>query len=407
MKRILFANHAQFEGKRTNLGDWAIFEQMEEVFLPEIKRGSIEIIVPSSDVDYTNTHYHVTAFKRGGIQGVFRTLRWIIKSDMVLIGGGEIVQDRSSLVYIPYQLIRPFIAKLFGKKLFAYAIGVGEKEEISFWGKWQSKLVLNMFDIITVRDGKSAVVLQEYLKVKKPEIYVTADPALNLKAKKVDEANMESSYFVVSVRSVYHRNSNLLPFSIRKKLKLVPRRYYAEINLFKNDVAEIVEKLIEKYNFNVKFLNTYTGPQMSAADDEFTADVIGRIQPKYQSKISVINPENTPSEIKYILGKAQFIITVPLHPLILGASENVPVFSLAYASKNKSFMKQIGLSNNIYSVEQMGERLNVQKILDDIQTVMQNMTSYKKKLLKAVNYNKEKERENFKRLMMLLNRISK
>lgn len=401
MKRILFANHAQFEGRRTNLGDWAIFEQMEETLLPEIKKGNIEIIVPSADVDYTNSHYHVKAFKRGGIGGIFRTLKWIVKSDIVLIGGGEIVQDRSSLVYIPYQLIRPFIAKLFGKKLFAYAIGVGEKEEISFLGKWQSKLVLNMFDIITVRDEKSYTVLREYLKVKRPEIYVTADPALNLKCRKVDEPGMESPYFVISVRSVYHRNGNLLPYAVRKKLKLVPKKYYEEINKFKNDVVEMVENLIEKYDFNAKFLNTYTGPKMSASDDKFTADVMRRITKKYQSKISVINTENTPAEIKYVLGKAQFIITVPLHPLILGASENVPVFSLAYASKNKSFMKQIGRSENIYSVEQIGQCLDVEKILCDIQNVMDNNKSYKNNLLKEVNYNKEKERKNFEKLMAL------
>ena len=399
MKRIFFANHCQFEGKYTNLGDWAIFEQMENLFLPEIQNGNIEIIVPSADVQYTTDHYHVTAFQRGGFKGIVNTLKWISKSDIVLIGGGEIVQDRSSLVYIPYLLIRPLIAKLLHKKLFAYAIGVGEKEEISILGKIQSRIVLNMFDTITVRDDKSCRILHEYLRVTKPKIYITADPALNLIPKSIFEMNMDKPYFVISVRSVYHRNGNLLPFSIRKKLGLVPKSYGMEINKFKSDIARLAVNLIDKYNFRLKFLNTYTGKQMSASDDAFTADIISRIPSQYQSKVDIINAENTPSETKYVLGRAQFVISVPLHPLILGASEGVPVFGIAYASKNKCFMKQIGQDKNIYPVEKIGERLNVEKIISDISLVMSDIENYKIQLSKAVAEAKEREHNNYRLLM--------
>lgn len=399
MKRIFFANHSQFEGKYTNLGDWAIFEQMENIFLPEIQNGNIEIIVPSADVQYTTDNYHVTAFQRGGFKGIVNTLKWISKSDIVLIGGGEIVQDRSSLVYIPYLLIRPLIAKLLHKKLFAYAIGVGEKEEISILGKIQSRIVLNMFDTITVRDDKSYRILHEYLHVTKPRMHITADPALNLISKSKPEINMDKPFFVISVRSVYHRNGNLLPFSIRKKFGLVSKSYGLEINKFKSDIAHLAVNLMDKYNLRLKFLNTYTGKQMSASDDAFTADIISRIPSQYQSKIDIINAENTPSETKYVLGRAQFIISVPLHPLILGASEGVPVFGLAYASKNKCFMKQIGRDKNIYSVEKIGERLNVEKIISDISIIMSDIENYKIQLSKAVAEAKERERNNYKLLM--------
>lgn len=403
MKRILFANHAQFEGRCTNLGDWAIFEQMADKLFPEIEAGNIEIIVPSSDVEYTNSHYPVKAFKRGGIAGIFNTLKWIIKSDVVLIGGGEIVQDRSSLVYIPYQLIRPFIAKILGKKLFGYAIGIGEEEEISFLGKWQSKLVLNMFDVITVRDEKSYRVLTEYLNVRKPQIYTTADPALNLKPVAV-EMNDDKSFFVVSVRSVYHRNHNILPFSIRKKLNLVPKEYYDAIDEFKTKIAEMTDSLIDQYGYNVKFLNTYIGKQMSASDDAFTTDVINRISSAHQSCVEVIDVNYTPSQNKYVLSKAEFIVTVPLHPLILGASENVPVFSLAYASKNKCFMEQIQHPEHIYAVEKIEDKINIDKILADIDFVIENKKEYVQHLSEVIIQNRLKETNNSKLLLELVKR---
>ena len=43
MVNILFANCAQFEGKYTNLGDWAIFEAMLQSMKREIDEKEIEI----------------------------------------------------------------------------------------------------------------------------------------------------------------------------------------------------------------------------------------------------------------------------------------------------------------------------------------------------------------------------
>lgn len=247
MKRILFANHAQFEGRYTNLGDWAIFEQMVADLLPEIKKKNIEVLVPSANPEYTNSRYPVSAFKRGGLAGIINTLKAIISSDIVVAGGGEIIQDKSSMVYIPYQLIRPLIAKILGKKLFAYAIGVGEKDEISILGKIQAAIVMNMFDIITVRDEKSYHILKSWLHVSKPAIYLTADPALNLTADRTQIEEKKTPYCVISVRSVYHRNHNILPFSLRKRLGLLPKHYFQAIDIFKTDIAKIVDYIIDKY----------------------------------------------------------------------------------------------------------------------------------------------------------------
>ena len=380
------------------MGDWAIFEEMTDRFRDDVANRKVEIIVPSSDPAYTMEHYPVTAFQRGGIRGIFNTLKWIAKSDIIVIGGGEIVQDKSSLVYIPYQLIRPLIGKVFGKKLFAYAIGIGEKEEISFIGKYQAKFVLNLFDIITVRDEKSFFVLKEYLQVKNPKIILTADPALNLRARYA-VLDITQPFFVISVRSVYHRNHNILPFSIRKKMGLLPKQYYSEIERFKTDIAKLADGLMDEYGYHVKFLNTYVGESMSAADDKFTADIINRMEPSHIQNVSTIDLSLRPGEIKYLLGQSQFIITVPLHPLILGASENVPVFAIAYASKNKSFMKQIRHPEHIYPVESIGQRLNVGKIRADIRDVMKNRTAYLNELNETVAYHKKMERKKYKSLL--------
>ena len=398
--KIFFANHAQFEAQYTNLGDWAIFEQMIGKLGKFIEEGRVEVYVPTSDVNYTKEHYPVIPFKRGGITGIFYTLAIIIRSDIVIIGGGEIVQDKSSIVYIPYQLIRPFIAKLFGKKLFGYAIGVGKKDEISKFGQLISRFVLNMFDIITVRDEKSLDILKSFLNVNKPQIYLTADPALNLQTNKVN-FDFKRDVITVSIRSVYHRNHNFLPFSIRKKLKLVSKQYYEEIEIFKNTIAQIVTKVVNKHKYEILFLNTYTGKQMSAEDDIFTKDVINRLPEDVLGFIHVIPSNYTPSQIKYCLGHSKLIISVPLHPIILGASEEVPSISLSYASKTESFMNEIHMDNYVHSVKNLGDKLDENKLLDDINKILENYSFYKMHISEKIYELKKREEMNLQLLLEL------
>ena len=220
---------------------------------------------------------------------------------------------------------------------------------------------------------------------------MTADPALNLVDKTIPEPLPKNKYFVVSVRSVYHRNHNILPFSIRKKLNLVSKDYYNEINIFKDDIASIVEDTIERYGYRAHFLNTYTGKEMSAEDDIFTNSIISKISLNNREKISIINPEYTPAQIKRHLKNAEFILSVPLHPLILGASEGVPVMSLAYASKNRCFMEQMHLERFIYNVEKIGDRINKNLIKNDINEVVLNRDRWNEKIINRAKYLKNNE----------------
>lgn len=401
MKTIYFANHAQFEGRYTNLGDWAIFEQMIGELAPLIKNKRCRVVVASAEPKFTRRHYPVIAFQRGGLRGIWSTLKWLWKSDLIVIGGGEIVQDLSSMVYIPYQLIRPFIGKLFGKKLFAYAIGIGEEWEISWLGKLQAKIVLDLFDIITVRDRKSYRVLTEYLGVKKPDIFLTADPALNLKKSQCADF-YDRPYAVMSVRSVYHRTRNLLPFSIRKKLGLVPAEYYKEIEIFKQSMAGIASEIIDKYGWNIVFLNTYTGKSMSANDDKFSMDVINKIPQKYREKVSVIGRNFFPRQIKAILGKAELILSVPLHPLILGASEGVPLISFAYASKSSCFMEDIGMKQYTHRVVKIGERVEIDKVMEQADVIINNHKQICDDLSEQVDSLCQMEKKNIVLLKNLL-----
>ncbi len=399
---IFFANHAQFEGAHTNLGDWAIFEQMYEAFRQYFSACEVEVIVPSSEPDFTGKHYQVKTIKRGGLKGVFNHIKYLLRSDLVLVGGGELIQDKSSMVYIPYQLIRPLFAKLFGKKIFGYAIGVGEKYEVSKPGKAFSRFVLNLFDLITVRDEKSAVNLKEWIGVKVP-IYVTADPAINLVKKPT--FILEKPTAIFSVRSVYHRQHDLLPFAIKKKLGLVNENYFKEVEKFKGDIANIVDFVTREIGYNVLFINTYCGTQMSGQDDLFTQSLIKKC--KNIDRVKVLNEFLIPSQIKDIISQSEFVISVPLHPLILAASENIPTISLSYASKSIAFMHEIGQDEYVHEVIDIGQRLDMEKIKNQICFIIKNRCQIQRQIKEYVEVKKQKERETLEYLNSVIKDIKK
>lgn len=153
----------------------------------------------------------------------------------------------------------------------------------------------------------------------------------------------------------------------------------------------------------MKFLNTYVGEKMSASDNLFTVDVINRTSQKSRDYIEIIDIKNTPRENKAVLRDAEFILTVPLHPLILGASEGVPVLSLAYASKNVCFMKQIKQDKYIYRVENLGDKIPMERVLNDIDFIVKNRAKCSKEIQQIVKPLKELERMNAKLLLDLVN----
>ncbi len=407
-KRIFLATQAQFEGRKTNLGERAIFAQM----LREIRKYSpnVKISVLSSSPSYTRERYEVDPVPLGGIRGVINSLKTIMKCDILIVGGGELIQDKSSLVMVPYILIRPLIAKLFRKKVVAYAVGIGEDDEITNFGKSLARRIMNHFDLITVRDTKSKEMLFK-LGITKPKIFEAADAANTLpmssrkRTKEILEiegiTNLKKPIVAFSMRSVFHRTHSLLPFSYKKKLGLLPKEYFKEITDFKEKIAKAADFIIEKYNANIIFVPSYKGEKLSARDDEFSKEIIELIKNKDQAVL--IKNDYAPEEIKGLFSVAEIIIAVPLHSLILGGSANVPLIDINYASKGRAYMEQIGQQKYILHVENPSDDLDLEVLINLIEEIWKNRQNIRKILEERNKIVFEKAQKSAKLLAKIIN----
>jgi len=382
-KRIFLATQAQFEGIKTNLGERAIFKQM----LREIKKynPNVKISVLSNSIQYTKKKYGIDPVPLGGIKGVISSLKAIMQCDILIVGGGELIQDKSSLVMIPYILMRPLIAKLFRKKIVAYAVGIGEDDEITNFGKFLTRIILNHFDLITVRDTKSKEMLFK-LGISKPKIFEAADVANTLpipSQKRIEQIlkiegifDLKKPIVAFSMRSVFHRTHSLLPFSYRKRLGLLPKEYFNKIMDFKEKIAKVADFIIKKYDTNIIFIPSYKGKKLSARDDEFSKEIMNLI--KNKDRVFLIKKDYSPEEIKGLLSIAEMIIGVPLHALILGGSANVPLIDINYASKGRAYMEQIGQQEYVMHVENPSDNLDLELLIKLIEKIWKNRQNIRK-----------------------------
>ncbi|HEX5324797.1 MAG TPA: polysaccharide pyruvyl transferase CsaB, partial [Capsulimonadaceae bacterium] len=169
MKRIVLSGYYGFQ----NAGDEAVLAGLIMALRAARPENELEITALSIDPARTKLEHGINALHR------YRTgqvLRAIGRADLVLSGGGSLLQDSTSAHSIFYYLAIIRLAQMMGKKTMFIAQGIGPL--IRKRSRKLTASVANRCSAITVRDNASCELLRE-IGVKRP-ITVTADPALLL-----------------------------------------------------------------------------------------------------------------------------------------------------------------------------------------------------------------------------------
>jgi len=370
VNKLLVWNFSQLEGEKSNTGDKAIFSSM----VTDIKKAipNAEIITISNDPAYTAKRYGVKAAHLRNLAGIWRALRRV---DLVILGGGEFIQDKSSIPYLLLNLSIGIFAILLNKPIMFYAIGVADNDEISAFGNFLSRFVLNRAKLISVRDEESKKVLQS-LRVKRP-IYVTADPSLTLSPARKERLNeiltiegiSKGETFLIGVaprRALYGR-FNILPLGIRIKLNLVPHAYYVQNQKLGCTLAKAMDCLIDECNAKVVFIPMYSGTNFSYRDHEFALEIIDMMRNK--NSVTIISGVYLPEELQALFGEMDMVVGMTLHSLILAVMMNVPVVAISYSSKIDRFMRMIGQESRVVDTQSIR--------LEDLLSKIKSVWSYR------------------------------
>lgn len=306
MQRVLVSGYYGFG----NAGDEAILMAIVDS-LKKLK-SDIEITALSADPQKTKEYYGINAVQRTSPLAIIRE---ISKADLVISGGGGLLQDVTSNRSIPYYLFILYLAKKMNKKVMFYANGVGPVlREIN---KSMIKRVGNMMDLITVRDEQSRKEL-ENLGVSKPPIIVTADPAFVLKPISDEEG----------AELLKRLNINLC--SERMKVGVSIRPW--NLNKNREIIAKACDYLIKGRDSEVIFI-----PMQHPKDYYESLEIVKLMK----EEAKVIAEPLSPREILWLCGKMDLIFGMRLHALIFGAMMEVPLVGLVYDPKVEHFLQRI------------------------------------------------------------------
>ncbi|MBD9199919.1 MAG: polysaccharide pyruvyl transferase CsaB [Clostridiales bacterium] len=299
---------------RGNAGDDAILEAI----LQEMRAidPDMPTTVLTKDPKATRLTYRV---RTAGRMDVLTWKKAMRHAALYINGGGSLIQDVTSRRSLWFYLHNIQAAHKAGCKVQMYGCGIGPvlREQ----HRQLAARVLNAsVDVITLREPDSLKELQS-MGVTKPEILLTADPALTLPAANSDEIDS------VLLRSGIPPRGNYLCFALRNW-----KGFEEKAPLF----SQAAQYAYETYGLTPVF----------AAVEKHLDPVAGRLAaagleiPHY-----FLDDAGSAGTIIGALSRMQAVVSMRLHALIFAAGQGIPLAGVVYDPKVSAFLRYIGQEN--------------------------------------------------------------
>ena len=306
-KRLVISGYYGF----SNTGDEAVLSAIVQEFRAQAG-DEIEITVLSGSPKETAKTHRVKAVNRMSFSSVISAIR---KCDLLISGGGSLIQDVTSFHSAVYYLSIIAMAKVFRRKVMILGQGVGPLR-----GSLAQALtagVLGGVDLITVRDPESAEMLKS-LGVRRPPIRVTADPTFTLRKCTDEEAVRLLSEAGLSA------GENIIAIALRE--------WPTSGSAIEEAAMKALKSFISKTQVRILLITMQTPEDMPLAHRIKTA-----------IPESVIQPEPyTPEQLLGVLGRCRLVVAMRLHALIFAAAAGVPVLGIEYDPKVEQFLESTG-----------------------------------------------------------------
>lgn len=301
MKNVFIFGYYGFQ----NTGDEAILQVIVDQIREHISNANISVL--SYNAKETMEKYKIKSVSRNKYMDLIKAIR---EADIVVSGGGSILQDATSVRSLIYYLSIIYIAKKMGKKVMFYGNGFGPITKT--FNKKLVQYIINKVDVITVRDIQSKEEMIS-LGIKK-DITVTADVTFAYKnIPKVEVAEEEYS---------------------KKKIGISVRDWKDE-ERYKSVIAGAGDYLIQK-GYEVIFV------PMQHPRDYIVSEEIASMM---EGNPKILENKYTIKELIHMMSGFHMMIGMRLHSLIFGAIAGIPILGIEYDAKIYNFLQIVGQEN--------------------------------------------------------------
>jgi polysaccharide pyruvyl transferase CsaB len=276
-----------------NGGDEALLASMLEILPPNVKP-----LVLSANPQQTKKRYGVTAIDRKSLN-VINALR---KSKALILGGGSLIQDATSVRSALYYGGLVGLAQQFGLQTIAIGQGIGPlNQQLT---QWVAQRTFGACSALSVRDKASAFILQDW----SISCMMAPDPVWNLAAVPLPElAELPTPRIAVTLRE--HRDLT----------------------------AERLQVLIQALTELQQATNSLVLIVPFQASDVAIAQQIHAQIPAHSLVIILEDPR----QLKGVFQGVHLAIGMRYHSLIMAAAEGCRCFALSYDPKIDQLMEDL------------------------------------------------------------------
>ena len=242
---------------------------------------------------------------------IFRAVR---RCDLLLSGGGSLLQDATSGRSILYYLFILRLAQLLGKQTFIYSQGIGPISTPR--NRRLTASILRRADGIVVRDAKSRDLLLE-IGVPGQLVHVTADPVIRVK--RPDPAQG----LRILEREGCPKERLTVGWAVKARK---PNREFLQ------EVYRCILWLREEYGADSVLIPFFYDEDVGACED---------VARRLDGKAGCLRQKYLSEETLSIIGCMDVLVGVRLHSLIYAAVMGVPMIGVSYDPKVDSFLASI------------------------------------------------------------------
>ncbi len=297
---------------RGNAGDDAILEAI----LQEMRSidPDMPVTVLSRNPRETRLRCRVRAVSRMNVPGWLGAMK---RAKLYINGGGSLIQDVTSRRSLWFYLLNIRSAKRAGCAVQMYGCGIGPVTRGNH--RQLSAGALNRYvDVITLREPDSREELKS-MGVTKPEILLTADPALTLRPAGDDVVDS------VLLRAGIPPRGRYLCFALRQW-----PGFAEKAPLF----GQAARYAYETYGLTPVFVSVEKGPDSAA--NRTAAWGLEDI-PHY-----FLDDAGNAGSIIGALARMEAVVSMRLHALIFAAGQGIPLAGVVYDPKVSAFLRYIG-----------------------------------------------------------------
>lgn len=304
MIKMLISGYYGFD----NAGDEAILQTMIAQFKDMEK--PVDITVLSNTPELTAKQHDVKAVNRNKLSKIIRAI-W--QTDILISGGGSLLQEATGRLSNYYYLAMYVIAKLFDKQVIVYSHGVGP-----IYSKTSKRLISFLFNrvaLVSVRDDRSKDELISY-GVKGDKILVTSDPVLSY-----DQLANKGPSHVLEGYAGYHAEWPTIGFALKN----------AKDRCLSDDFVKIIESL-KQTPCNIVLIPFHYHQDMA---------LLKAIQEKTSQDVILIEKKQSVDEVFEIINELDLLLGVRLHALIFAAVTKTPLVGISYDPKIDAFLNMM------------------------------------------------------------------